>query len=41
MSPDDAKELISFSEMLLRFMYEFPARVKAKAAISGEEAVSP
>ena len=27
MSQDDAKELISFIEMLLKFIYEFPARV--------------
>jgi hypothetical protein len=28
-SEDDAKELISFSEMLLKFIYEFPAKVPA------------
>lgn len=27
MSADDAKELIAFLEMLLKFVYEFPARV--------------
>ena len=27
MSVDDATELISFSEMLLKFVYEFPARI--------------
>lgn len=27
MSHDDATELVSFSEMLLKFIYEFPARV--------------
>ncbi len=29
-SPDDATELISFSEMLLKFIYEFPGRVPGK-----------
>lgn len=29
MSQDDASELILFSEMLLKFIYEFPARVPA------------
>lgn len=29
MSRDDAEELISFVEMLLKFIYEFPARVPA------------
>ena len=28
MSRDDAKDLITFSEMLLKFVYEFPAKVK-------------
>jgi len=28
MSVDDAKDLITFSEMLLKFVYEFPAKVK-------------
>jgi hypothetical protein len=27
MTQDDAQELISFSEMLLKFIYEFPNRV--------------
>lgn len=27
MKPEDARELIAFSEMLLKFMFEFPARV--------------
>jgi hypothetical protein len=27
MSKDDAQELISFVEMLLKFIYEFPSRV--------------
>jgi hypothetical protein len=27
MSRTDAEELISFIEMLLKFMYEFPARI--------------
>lgn len=31
MSQDDARELLSFVEMLLKFMYEFPARINAKA----------
>jgi hypothetical protein len=31
MSKDDATELLSFLEMLLKFMYEFPARVAPKA----------
>lgn len=30
MSSDDATELIAFSEMLLKFIYEFPARVPKK-----------
>ncbi len=30
MSAEDAIELISFSEMLLKFIYEFPARVPTK-----------
>jgi DNA-directed RNA polymerase subunit RPC12/RpoP len=30
MSADDALELISFSEMLLKFIYEFPSRVPKK-----------
>jgi len=29
MTQDDAKELISFAEMLLKFIYEFPNRVPA------------
>jgi len=29
MGRQDAFELLSFAEMLLRFIYEFPARVKA------------
>ena len=28
MSRADAEELISFSEMLLKFIYEFPARIQ-------------
>jgi hypothetical protein len=31
MSSDDAADLISFSEMLLKFIYEFPNRVPKKA----------
>jgi hypothetical protein len=27
MSPDDAHDLIQFSEMLLKFIYEFPAKI--------------
>lgn len=30
MSPDDAKELLDFCEMLLKIIYEFPANVKKK-----------
>jgi hypothetical protein len=30
MSAEDALELISFSEMLLKFIYEFPSRVPKK-----------
>jgi len=30
MSPGDANELISFAEMLMKFIYEFPARVPAQ-----------
>lgn len=32
MSPDDAKELISFLEMLMKFIYEFPLIMKGKNA---------
>ena len=32
MSVEDAKDLITFSEMLLKFVYEFPAKVKLPAA---------
>jgi len=32
MSQDDAKDLVSFAEMLLKFIYEFPNRVP-KAAV--------
>lgn len=30
MSQEDAKDLISFIEMLLKLIYEFPSRIKAK-----------
>ena len=30
MSGDDAKELVTFAEMLLRFVFEFPSRVPKK-----------
>jgi hypothetical protein len=30
MSKDDAEALIEFTEMLLKFVYEFPARVKSR-----------
>lgn len=29
MSVDDARDLITFSEMLLKFIYEFPAKIKS------------
>jgi Domain of unknown function (DUF4145) len=32
MSVEDAKDLITFSEMLLKFVYEFPAKVKPPAS---------
>jgi hypothetical protein len=32
MSSDDASDLIAFSEMLLKFVYEFPAKIKPAAA---------
>jgi hypothetical protein len=32
MSTDDAKDLIDFSEMLLKFVYEFPSKVKPPAS---------
>lgn len=38
MSKEDALELITFSEMLLRFIYEFPARVPAPSQQSEPEA---
>lgn len=31
MSREDAEELITFSEMLLRFIYEYPAKIRARA----------
>lgn len=33
MSREDAEELINFAEMLLKFIYEFPARVPRKAKL--------
>ncbi len=30
MTKDDAEDLITFSEMLLRFIFEFPSRIKEK-----------
>ena len=30
MEREDAEELIEFSEMLLKFMYEYPARIEDK-----------
>lgn len=27
MAPEDAAELVSFAEMLLKFIFEFPAKV--------------
>lgn len=30
MGPEDAEDLISFAEMLLRVIFEFPSRIKAK-----------
>lgn len=32
MSPNDAEDLITFTEMLLKFVYEFPARVQPRPA---------
>ena len=29
MAPQDAKDLIAFSEMLLKFIYEFPKQIPA------------
>jgi hypothetical protein len=37
MKREDAEELISFSEMLLKLIYEFPARIKSKSAPGVEE----
>lgn len=34
MSKDDAEDLINFSWMLLKFMYEFPAKIQMKAVPS-------
>ena len=31
MNREDAEELITFSEMLLRFIYEYPAMMQARA----------
>ena len=33
MKTEDAEELISFAEMLLKFIYEFPARVPAEVSV--------
>jgi hypothetical protein len=30
MSKEDAEELLSFAEMLLKFIFEFPAKMKRK-----------
>jgi len=32
MTPEDAKDLITFVEMLLKFIYEFPGKVKKPTA---------
>jgi hypothetical protein len=32
MAPADAADLIAFSEMLLKFVYEFPAKIKPAPA---------
>jgi uncharacterized protein DUF4145 len=34
MSAEDAKELITFSAMLLKFIYEFPARIKPTSVVT-------
>ncbi|MBM4056483.1 MAG: DUF4145 domain-containing protein [Planctomycetes bacterium] len=34
MSSDDAKELLSFMEMILKFLYEFPSRIRKKQNLS-------
>ncbi|GIW50780.1 MAG: hypothetical protein KatS3mg081_0135 [Gemmatimonadales bacterium] len=34
MSKEDAEELVSFSEMLLKFIFEFPAVLKRKRGAS-------
>lgn len=37
MGKEDAEELISFSEMLLKLIYEFPARIKPKESDTDEQ----
>ncbi len=37
MEQEDAEELITFSEMLLRFIYEYPARIRARAQAAGQQ----
>jgi hypothetical protein len=32
MTPDDAQDLISFIEMLLKIIYEFPANIRRKTS---------
>jgi hypothetical protein len=41
MGKQDAFELLLFAEMLLRFIYEFPARVKATQTAQGEAKHNP
>lgn len=36
MNRSDAEELIGFLEMLLKFIYEFPARIKVKSQNASE-----
>ncbi len=37
MEREDAEELITFSEMLLRFIYEYPAKIRARAQAGGHQ----
>ncbi len=39
--PEDAKELIEFSEMMLKFIYEYPARIEDRVQKSEAEADVP
>ncbi len=41
MSKDEAEELMAASEMLLKNIYEYPAKVNKSAAAAGSTVISP